>query len=230
MKNNIRKIILSCVSLLSLVFGAYFCFHPESPDTATATMWLTFSILSFAFGWPEVAKSIKFFGSGVDLGEVETSLKDMRSVIEADTRALLELVQTQMRFGGIPDDMKEKIYEDLASVLSDSGFSPEEVKNIQERWHFWITGDYVRGIIVVNKLSHPAIPSEKKEEWMEKREDLKSRINEITPQELIDVFKEFNGYNDEVKGLIEDFDYYKKNLSHKRPDIWENREHWFGGH
>ena len=192
-----------------------------------AGMWFAFSLIAFAVGWPDVAKSIKFLGTGIDLRDINSSLKDMRKVIEADTRAILELVQTQMRIGGVPDDQKEIIYENLTSVLNDSGFSPEEIKNIQERWHFWIAGDYVRHIIFNNAIVHPVIPSEKKEEWRIKRGDLQKRINNITPQELIDVFTEFDGYNNEVKELIKDFEFYQENKAHRRKDIWKKRAHWF---
>lgn len=226
MNEIVRKLICSIVSVIAFGTAIYFSFGLDVPNSTMTGMWLTFSLFVFVLGWPGVADSISFLGNNIKLREISSSLKEMRQVIEADTRAIFELVQTQMRFGGVSDDQKEVIYYNLTEVLKRAGFSGEEIENIQERWHYWIRGDYVRNILA-NNIYHSHVPKEKKEEWPKKRQELRDKVDDVTPDELREAFKAFDGYTDEVKELINDFEYYRANYQHRRPEIWADREYWF---
>jgi hypothetical protein len=85
----------------------------------------------------------------------------------------------------------------------------------------------VRGILCVHNLYHPNADKDKEEQWNEKAKQLKENIDSVTPDQLKQLFTGLDCYNDEVKELIEDYAYYIKNKSHRRPEIWKNREHWF---
>jgi hypothetical protein len=125
MKNiikNSRKILFSLISLFSFLLAVTFSINYES---VLAGIWLTFSLFTFMLGWPEIADSITFLGNSIKLRELKASLKDIRSVIEANTRAIFEMVQTQMRFGGVSDEQKDSIYRNLTDVLENAGFSKE---------------------------------------------------------------------------------------------------------
>jgi len=226
MNDILRKSICSVVSAIAFGIAIYFSFELDVPNSTMTGIWLTFSLFVFVLGWPGVADSISFLGNNIKLREISSSLKEMRQVIEADTRAIFELVQTQMRFGGVSDDQKEVIYHNLTAVLKKAGFSKTEIEDVQERWHYWIGGDYVRDILT-NSIYHPHVPNENKEEWSKKRKELCDKTDSVTPHELREAFKAFDGYTDEVRELIDDFEYYRQNKQHRRPEVWAEREYWF---
>jgi hypothetical protein len=222
--NIFQKILFSFISLFSFLLAVEFSYESES---VLPGIWLTFSLFTFLIAWPETAESITFLGNSIKLRKLKSSLEDMRHLIEANTRAIFELVQTQMRFGGVSDAQKDEIFKALTEVLEKAGFSKKEIISIQDRWHYWIKGDYVRSILHVHNICHPEIKGEKQEAWDKDRIEIKNKIDEVTPEELRELFKKYNAYTVSVKDLIDDFEYYIANRAHRRPDMWKNREHWF---
>lgn len=63
---------------------------------------------------------------------------------------------------------------------------------------------------------------------MEKRkEDLGNQILSCKPGDLRKLFQEFGAYTEEVKLLIDDFEYYRMNKQHRDPEKWKQRDHWW---
>lgn len=213
------KILSAIGAILSFILAAYIAVCEEN-------FWIVFlfvflSIFFSILALHERIKLVNILKGIIETRELKASLKDLRHVIEASTRAILELVQTQMRFGGVPYEEKEGIYNNLTKVLESAEFTPAEIAQIQTRWHYWVEGDYVRAIIAINNINHPAVPKEKVEEWHKKREDLKFQINVLQPDDLRKIFQDFGAFTDEIKSLIDDFEYYKKNKQHRDVEKWK---------
>jgi hypothetical protein len=71
------------------------------------------------------------------------------------------------------------------------------------------------------------ISKEKNEEWKQRKKGLGKQIHSLLPDDLRSLFREFDAYTEEVKLLIDDFEYYKKNKQHRNPEKWKQRDHWF---
>ena len=214
-----RKFIFTLIALTSFVLAVLFSFKSIASLTG---IWLTFSIFFIVLAWPEIAESISIFGNNIKLRKVEQKMNELRSLAEGNTRTLFELMQTQMRFGGVPEDEKQKIYKKLTDTLIEIGFTDNEIKDIQSRWHYWIEGDYVRRIVSPNsQINDVPVPKEKQELWYKKRQELLSKASDITPNELREVFKELDVLDTKFESLIDDFEYYKKNKEHKNLEKWK---------
>ncbi len=222
-----RKIVFSVASLISVGAGIYFSFFVKEPNYAMTGIWLTFSLFTFAFGWPEIAKSISFLGNNIELREVKNAISELKQLAEVNSRAILELIQGSSRWGGFTEDERLATYNSIEKMLVNLGFEEREIAEIQSRWHYWVEGDYVRAIIFSHNLNHPAVPKDKLELWHKKREVICQQINSIQPDELRAVFREFNAYTDKVQQAIDDLEYYKKHKKHRDLQEWKRHNDWF---
>jgi hypothetical protein len=69
-----RRIVFSLFSSASIAAALYFSFFVQTPNYAMTGIWLTFSLFTFAFGWPEIAKNISFLGNSIELRELQTKV------------------------------------------------------------------------------------------------------------------------------------------------------------
>lgn len=221
-----RKIIFSIISIASIAAAIYFSFV-SNPNYGMTGIWLTFSLFSFAFGWPEIAESISFLGNNIKLREVKSAINELKQLAEVNSKIILELIQCSNRFGGFKEDERISTYNTIEKMLTNLNFTQDEIRHIQSPWHYWIERDYVDAIIISNNATHPEIPKEKHNEWIKKRGELKKIIHSITPDELCKIFQDFDAYTSKVKEAINDFEYYKKHKKHRDLDKWENRDKWF---
>ncbi|MCE3233546.1 MAG: hypothetical protein K0R98_1803 [Rickettsiaceae bacterium] len=120
--------------------------------------------------------------------------------------ALLEIIQTQMRLGGVPEDKKEEVFNQTTVLLGNLGFDKEEINRIQSRWHYWVEGDYIRALIHHN-INHPEIPKEYHKDWYIKRIELQERLDTLQPNDLREEFTKLHGYTHKVKSIIDDLEY-----------------------
>lgn len=222
-----RKIIFSIASLISVGAGVYFSFFVKEPNYAMTGIWLTFSLFTFAFGWPEIAKSISFLGNNIELREVKNAINELKQLAEVASRAILEIFQGAGRWGGFSEEEFQATYTSVEKMLVSLDFKPKEIADIQSRWHYWVEGDYARAIIFAFNINHPEIPKEKLEEWHKKREELLERVNSLQPDDFRVTFRNFDAYTPAVQLAIDDFEYYKKNKKHKDVERWKRHHEWF---
>lgn len=223
-----RKTIFTLLFLASVSAGVYFSFFVTEPNYAMTAIWLTFSLFMFALGWPEVAESISFLGSNIKLREVKNAINELKLLAEVFSKSTLELIQGGSRWGGFPEDDKWQTYESIEKMLNGFGFKKAEIQEIQSRWHYWAEGDYVRAIIwPSSQIYHNAVPTESSEIWHQKLSYISGKVDSITPEELRTIFKEVGGYTDEVKSVIDDFEYYRKHKKHHDLEKWKTHEEWF---
>jgi len=213
------KVLASIGASLSFLLAGYIAVMHQNFGNAFLFIFLT-TFLSI-LGLHDRIKLVNIFKGIIETRELRANLKDLRHVIEANTRAILELVQTQMRMGGVPYEEKEKIYNNLTKILESAGFTSSEIFDVQARWHYWVEGDYVRAIVQISTTDHSAIPEDKRTAWHTKRKELKGQINLLQPEDLRQIFREFDAYTEEIKSLIDDFEYYKKNKQHRDVENWK---------
>jgi len=227
LKKNVPNIIFFLVGAFSLFLAVKFSFDNDLKEFLISA-WLIISLFCFILAFPGNIKSINFLGSKMELHKAQEEISKLKLLAKANTRALFELMQTQMRFGGVPDEEKRKYYNQLTDTLKKIGFKEAEIKEIQSRWHYWVEGDYVRKIINIDSTTHPLVKSKKQKEWNKKREELKEEINKITPDELRKIFSGFCDDDNTVRinTLIDDFEYYVNNKKHLNFENWNNRDKW----
>lgn len=221
-----RRIIFSLFAAASLYAGIHFSFVVTEPSYAMTGVWLTFSLFVFALGWPELAESISFLGSSIKLREVKAAIDELRSLAEVNSKAILDLVQGSSRWGGIPEDEKKTWYERVETLMRELGIKEDRIKAAQSRWHYYVEIDYIHNILGSN-INHPAIPKENLQVWYERRREITDARDLITPDQLRRVFREVDGYTQTVQTVIDDFEYYKKNLKHRDFDRWKSHANWF---
>ena len=107
-------------------------------------------------------------------------------------------------------------------------FSLKEIRKIQSRWHYWVEGDYIRGLINNSNINHPEIPIENHEAWYVKRKELQENIDTLQPDDLRRAFNELGGYSEKVDSIINDQVYYKNHKVHRDREKWKMQGYWFG--
>lgn len=222
-----RKFIFTIFFIAAISAGVYFSFVVAQPNYAMTAIWLTFSLFMFALGWPEVAESISFLGSNIKLREVKNAINELKQLAEVNSKTLLELIQCSNRWGGYTDDERMKTFFEIEKLLKNLDFNEDEIKRIQGRWHYWVEGDYIRGLMHNSNINHPEILPAKHSEWHQKRKEISEKIDHIQPNELRTIFEELGGYTDKVKQVIDDLEYYKRHKKHRDVQKWNQRNEWF---
>ena len=222
-----RRIIFSLVSTTSVGVAIYFSFGISEANYAMTGVWLTFSLFTFAFGWPEIAESISFLGNKIKLREVKNTIDELKQLAELNVSTLLEIIQTQMRLGGFPEGKKEEVFAKTTDLLRNLDFCQKEINRIQSRWHYWVEMDYVHYIAYSSNINHPEILGANHKKWHTKREEIITRRDSIKPNDLREIFRGLNGYTESIKTAIDDFEYYKEHKKHRNLERWEQHEDWF---
>ena len=75
----LKKFIFSILSLGGFTFAIYFTFSSKENFSMTA-IWLAFSIIMLAFGWPTIVESISFAGAKIKLREVNNALSELKQL------------------------------------------------------------------------------------------------------------------------------------------------------
>lgn len=225
----LRRSLFSLLCCASIVAAIYFSFFPTEPNYAMTGVWLTFSVFMLAFGWPEVAESISFLGNNIKLREVKEAINELKPLAEIFSKSVLELMQGGSRWGGIPEEEKEKTYRDIERMLNSLSFTKEEIAQIQKRWHEWIELDYVQAIISPRaNINHPEIPQEKQEQWHKIHAQLRKSCPNPMPEEIRKAFMNIGCYTPKIETALVDYESYKINKKHNDVERWRQRENWFG--
>lgn len=192
-------------------------------------VWLTFSVFMLAFGWPEVAESISFLGNNIKLREVKEAINELKPLAEIFSKSVLELMQGGSRWGGVPEEEREKTYRGIERMLKSLSFTKEEIAQIQKRWHEWIEIDYVHAIILPHSsINHPEVSEGAKKQWHSMYPALIEKGQSLSPQEIRKAFKAIECCTPKIEESVNDYEYYKKNKEHRDIERWRQREHWFG--
>jgi len=223
MMNGIRKIIFTLVSLFSCGSAIYFSFCIADPNYAMTAIWLTFSLFSFALGWPEVAESITFLGSSVKTREVKAAANELREIAKSLALVLLEGTQASGRWGGgFSLERKQQLRQEVEASLEKSGFSPAEIEDVFRGWNRWSLFDYASAISCYAQKKFSTPPTKWENKHSKDFNSLNRPDNPATAIMVRDFMRDNNFLDGEIQGFIEMMTYYEEHKDHKNPTDWNN--------
>jgi hypothetical protein len=147
----------------------YFSFWVIEPNYAMTGIWLTFSLFTFLFGWPERIESISFLGNNIKLREMENATREAKSITNdakytinelkqlaaISSSVILESIQSSGRWGGYTEEKRLESFNTIHKMLKSFGFTCQEIETIESPWHNWNEIDYINGILNMGNVYHP---------------------------------------------------------------------------
>lgn len=213
-----KKIFIS-LGLIALAFSFWVEYHEKSSS------WLAFSsfMALMFFANLDVISKFKFFGFSAETREAKkvveegrATIKELKLLAKTTAKATLLLIQAEGRWGGgLSYNQKIGIKETIVSTIKDLDITKEEQQEIMKGWHIYEEVDYTLRIReAINKLpgSLPKPLLAQREKWRNVDVDVDERP---TPEEF-EAFLDQAGISDgKLRGLIEDYKYYKKERKHR---------------
>lgn len=214
------------ISIILILASFLYCGFAN--NVAGIAFLLTGCIFLFLAFIPDLAKYIKevnFKDGKILTKELKDSLSELRMLAKINAEAIFQLSQLQGRFY-IPRMEIDKLnrYSETVRVLKELKIPEEEIlKLTDEKWHWWVENDYY--IHIKSKMREKFLKSEKYAslELKEKNEFEQKYKNRSmkTPQGLLNFATEFDiDIDQEIKTMLEDYDYYVKNKFHNDEKRW----------
>jgi hypothetical protein len=157
------------------------------------------------------------------VARAETAIAELRLLAVQIAELTLSLLKRSGRMGGYTDDEETAFKDSVLGVLKKIGVSESEFPSIQRDWHKITEFDYSYFI-----LGGPYLPSDARPEMANGWMALKDRGLErpATPDE-IRAFAEKNSFlTPELDGYLQDYEFYQQHKTHRRPDVWRERQKW----
>ena len=225
-KDNLISLMAVIAFLLCIGFGLKKSYQP---------MWL-FMIMSVAFlFFSNLDRIVKITLSKTGftaetrevIKEAKITINELQDLAKITATLSLGLVKRTGRLGGYSYDEKEYLKKSVLQVLEQIGLSREERDKIltDSRWHDYVEFDYVYYILGGYKSNQIFT----KEQLKDKKIMFPNRGlgNVLTPEELEQIFKKYDLFNDEIKEIIKDYEHYIKYRKQKRSEVWKDRENWY---
>lgn len=218
------KHFLSLVSILVLGVGLWVGVQGHLAVLTVA--FLGFCVLLFVANLDRIAE-FKASGGGFEaktrdvIAKAESTLTELQMLATQVGALTLSLVKRSDRLGGYTDDEQAKIRQRMLAVLEQLGIRESEHPELLDEWHRFTEFDYAYGILGNSQLPNGA-SQEVAAEWKAMRS-----IESIpTPTEISDFLNRNSFMTPERAALLEDYEHYRAHRTHRRPDIWKDRQHW----
>lgn len=157
------------------------------------------------------------------LNEVRVALSDLQQLSAVMVRAILATAESAGRAGGVPEHKKDELTEGLVAVLKRIQLPKDLLDQIFTDVRDFIVFDYAHyilgGVIIPNRQD-PQVQAD----WREVRG--KGLMKIATPDEIEAFLKKYGMLHEERRELLEDYRYFLKHQTHRRPDVWARREEW----
>jgi hypothetical protein len=157
------------------------------------------------------------------LDETRATITELRDLAALVASVALSLVKRSGRLGGYEDAEQDKIRAEVLALLAKLKVDQSKIDQAQADWHTFVKFDYVHDILGGSRLLPDLTPAQH-----EQVRKLKGRglVDIAPPDQLEAFFSAIDRLDDWRKELIEDYRYYIKNNTHRRPEIWSDRENW----
>lgn len=157
------------------------------------------------------------------IARAETAVSELQLLAAIVGEVTLSLVKRSGRLGGYSDPEEETLKERVLDVLRKVGVQESELPRVMAEWHRFTEFDYALLI-----LGGSTIPDGVDHVTMEEWKGLRSgRLAKIPTPEEIRRFLEKHGFmTAERAGYLEDYEYYRTHQSHRRPEVWRERQEW----
>lgn len=157
------------------------------------------------------------------LNKAEVTIEQLQIIAKTVAGLSLSLVQRSGRFGGFSDVEQNQVYNDTLGALSKIGIQGGELAEITRDWHRVVDFDYaffvLGGHTVPEKFEPSAIA-----EWSLLRGDGFEKV--ATPAEVRAFLTKRGLLSTRMEELVQDYEYYRANRQHRRPDVWAERSKW----
>ena len=152
----------------------------------------------------------------------EHTLSELQLLAKLVSEMTLSLVKRQGRWGGYEDTEQERVKEIVLNVLTKIGVDTSSFPELLKEWHMITEFDYAHAI-----LGGSHTPTTDSSETMAKWKSLRNGFEKIPSATEIGKFlNESNLTNEGVEEYLVDYEHYQRTRTHRRPDVWKNRENW----
>lgn len=220
------KWFLSVCSILALGAGMAFGFLGHNSLLAAGV--IAFIALLVTANLDRISE-FKASRSGIEartrevVARAETAVSELQLLATQVAELSLSLVKRQGRWGGYSDAEQDAIRASVLGVLAKLGLSEKATHSVLREWHHVVEFDYSHYILGGSRIPENA-PSEVLAEWKSMRE---GGLTSVPPPQTLRAFLSKHGYlTAEIEECIKDYEYYHVNLSHRRPEVWLQREQW----
>lgn len=197
--------------------------------------------------WPIALLCLGFFVMGnldrfeslkAGPGGIEAITRETREALKETKDRIEELKELAFLFGattianicfmgrwdGYTDEQEEKMISDIVAYFEKIGISKEQALEALHPRFITTEHDY-RLLCTGGRRLPEDLPQDKHKEWEAIRA---GGVTKIAKPDEIEAFFKANGMmNDQRAELLEDYRYYLANRTHRRPEIWAQRnEFW----
>jgi hypothetical protein len=157
------------------------------------------------------------------VNRAETAVEELRILAEQLGQLSLSLVKRQGRVAGYSDDEQESIRTSILDVLRTVGVPESTFPAILKDWHRFTEFDYVHYILRGN-----LVPQGADVNVVEELKQLSHRgiSNLPVPAEIREFLEKHSYLTPKVDELLQDYQYYRNHRTHRRPDVWRDRQNW----
>ncbi len=157
------------------------------------------------------------------VARAETAVEELRILAEQLGQLSLSLVKRQGRLGGYSDEEQEQIQASILDVLRKVGVPESTFPAVLKDWHRFTEFDYAHYILGGNHVPSGADPRVVAE-WKQLRHRGLASIP--LPAEVRGFLAKHDWLTAEVDELLTDYEHYRTHRTHRRPEIWRDRENW----
>ncbi len=220
------KILLTIVSFIALGIGLWAGLNGKAGVLTVG--FLSFVALLFTANLDRIAE-FKASGTGIEaktrevLKDAEVTITELRSLAKQVGIVTLSLVKRSGRIGGYSDSEEDDIKESILGVLKEVGIPHSERDETLKEWWLFTELDYSYYILGAHTIPQGASPEEIGE-WKALRSGVLENIP--TPEDLEAFLEKNQLMTKEVEERILDYKHFIKFQSHRRPEVWQDRENW----
>lgn len=157
------------------------------------------------------------------VARAETTISELQLLATQVAELSLSLVKRQGRWGGYSDDEQDAIRTSVFSVLSKLGLPEKTTQSVLREWHHVVEFDFSHYILGGSRIPDNA-PPEVLAEWKAMREG--GLTSFPSPSELRAFLSKHGYLTANIEEFIRDYEHYSANRSHRRPEVWRDREGW----
>lgn len=229
---NIRASVFNVLSIV-LFFAMGYIVLFQKDVLAGGTLLLAAMFCAFV-GHIDKVESFQASVSGVQakireadrvVDEAKSALTELHKFAEMASAMLINMLSGEGRLGGrSPKEIEEERARILES-LKFIGLADEAIKKVSLADEKWVAVDYSIGVLHALRKSTTCSP-EQRQLATEMLERWNNEDYRPTPDEFVEKFKQKGITDPVVLELAEDYKYYIKTGTHRRPNVWMDRRSW----
>jgi hypothetical protein len=153
----------------------------------------------------------------------EVTIDQLQSLAKTVATLSLSLVQRSGRFGGYSDDEQKQIHDETVNVLRRIGVTQSDLDAVLYDWHRMVEFDYAYFILGAHTVPD-GLDAAAGSEWTELRSGGVAKT--ASPLDVQRFLEKYALLSESMRELVEDYQYYCTNKTHRRPEVWRNRAKW----